>query len=314
AMANTPSANVSSRAVDTRRKYGCRRTATFRPVPALHSVRWTRTADPVWLAASSCRRRCCSAARSAARIAATRTSRSTRSSASWSRTARRRSLGGGVIRTVWLDNPPVNAVNPDVIAAIRAAVEEPREETRVLVLRGSGERAFSAGADVGAFKESEGGARAIQKTADLLEAAPVPVVAAIHGYCLGGGLELGFPEVRLGLLPGGGGTQRAPRLIGRGRAAWLVMSGERIPAPQAERWGLVEFVVDDLDAGIERVAGTLARQSPNALREIKHVLRETRDERSDATEHAAFVRALGSPDGKEGVAAFLEKRQPRWSS
>jgi len=234
-----------------------------------------------------------------------------------------------VIRTVWLDNPPVNAVNPDVIAAIRAAVEEPGEETRVLVLRGRGERAFSAGADVGAFKESEGGARAIQKTADLLEAAPVPVVAAIHGYCLGGGLELalgcdlriahegaelGFPEVRLGLLPGGGGTQRAPRLIGRGRAAWLVMSGERIPAPQAERWGLVEFVVDDLDAGIERVAGTLARQSPNALREIKHVLRETRDERSDATEHAAFVRALGSPDGKEGVAAFLEKRQPRWSS
>ena len=118
--------------------------------------------------------------------------------------------------------------------------------------------------------------------------------------------------MRLGLLPGGGGTQRAPRLVGPARAAWLIMSGERIPARQAESWGLVEFVVDDLDAGIEQVAGTLARQSASALREIKQVLRETRDERSDAAEHAAFVRSLASDDGKEGVAAFLEKREPRW--
>jgi enoyl-CoA hydratase/carnithine racemase len=233
-----------------------------------------------------------------------------------------------VIRTVWLDNPPVNAINADVTGAIRAAAEQPGDDTRVIVLRGRGERAFSAGADISGFKGSEGGARAIHQTADLIEAAPVPFVAAIHGYCLGGGLEialacdlrvahvdaqLGFPEVRLGLLPGGGGTQRAPRVIGRGRAAWLIMSGERIPAPQAEAWGLVEFVVDDLDAGVEQVAGTLARQSPSALREIKQVLRETRDSPSDAVEHAAFVRALASEDGKEGVAAFLEKREPRWS-
>jgi len=232
-----------------------------------------------------------------------------------------------VIRTVWLDNPPVNAISADVIRAVQDAVERPGEETRVLVLRGRGERAFSAGADIGGFRDSEGGARAIQQTAALIEASPLPVVAAIHGFCLGGGLELalgcdvrvahvdaqlGFPEVRLGLLPGGGGTQRAPRLVGRGRAAWLIMSGERIGAPQAETWGLVEVVVDDLDAGIERVAGTLARQSPSALRAIKEVLRETRDVRSDATEHTAFVRALASPDGKEGVAAFLEKREPRW--
>jgi enoyl-CoA hydratase/carnithine racemase len=232
-----------------------------------------------------------------------------------------------VIRTVWLDNPPVNAITAAITAQIREAVESPGDDTRVVVLRGRGERAFSAGADINGFKASEGGARAIQQTADLIEASPVPVVAAIHGFCLGGGLEialgcdlrvahadaqLGFPEVRLGLLPGGGGTQRAPRLVGGGHAAWLIMSGERIPARQAERWGLVEFVVDDLDAGIGQVAGTLARQSPNALREIKRVLRETRDERSDATEHAAFVRALASDDGKEGVAAFLEKREPSW--
>src|SRR5206468_4191225 len=181
------------------------------------------------------------------------------------------------------------------------------------------------GADISGFKESDGGARRIQQLADRLEAAPVPIVAAIHGYCIGGGLEvalgcdlriarrdaqLGFPEVRLGLLPGGGGTQRAPRLIGPGRATWLIMSGERIPAAQAEAWGLVELLVDDLEAGIERVAGVLAGQSPHALREIKRLLHATRDERSDQAEVEAFARCLRSEDGREGVAAFLEKREP----
>jgi enoyl-CoA hydratase/carnithine racemase len=90
------------------------------------------------------------------------------------------------------------------------------------------------------------------------------------------------------------------------------MSGERIPARQAEAWGLVEFVVDDLEGGIERYAGALAKQSPHALREIKRLLHETRDERSDEKEFEAFARCLGSEDGQEGVAAFLEKREPNW--
>ena len=233
-----------------------------------------------------------------------------------------------MIRTVWLDNPPVNAVGPAIAGAIESALDD-LGGARVLVLRGKGDRAFSAGADIAGFKDSDGGARSIQRLADRLEAAPVPVVAAIHGYCLGGGLELalacdlrlahrdaqlGFPEVNLGLLPGGGGTQRAPRFVGPGRANWLVMSGERIGAEQAERWGLVELVVDDLDAGIEQIAGKLAAQSPNALREIKQLLRATRDERSDELESLAFARCLASDDGKEGVAAFLEKREPRWSA
>ena len=232
-----------------------------------------------------------------------------------------------MIRTVWLDNPPVNAVGPAIAGAIESALDD-LGGARVLVLRGKGDRAFSAGADIAGFKDSDGGARSIQRLADRLEAAPVPVVAAIHGYCLGGGLELalacdlrlahrdaqlGFPEVNLGLLPGGGGTQRAPRFVGPGRANWLVMSGERIGAEQAERWGLVELVVDDLDAGIEQIAGKLAAQSPNALREIKQLLRATRDERSDELESLAFARCLASDDGKEGVAAFLEKRVPRWA-
>jgi enoyl-CoA hydratase/carnithine racemase len=233
------------------------------------------------------------------------------------------------IQTVWLDNPPVNAIGSTILDAIADALGGLDAGTRVVVLRGAGERAFSAGADIAAFQGPSATARGIQQTAELIEAASVPVVAAIHGYCLGGGLELalacdlrvahrdaqlGLPEVRLGLLPGGGGTQRLTRLVGPGRARWLIMSGERIAAEQAERWGLVEHVVDDLDAGIEQVAGLLARQSAEALREIKALLHATRDERNDRLELEAFARRLESEDGREGVAAFLEKREPRWRS
>jgi enoyl-CoA hydratase/carnithine racemase len=197
----------------------------------------------------------------------------------------------------------------------------------VVVLRGAGERGFSAGADVNSFTGGDGPPGGIQTLADAIEALDLPVIAAIHGYCLGGGLELalacdlrvarrdatlGFPEVGLGLLPGGGGTQRAPRLVGRGRAAWLLMSGERITAARAESWGLVEFVVDDLDAAIAELGGTLAARSASALAELKRLLRETRDERSDARELEAFAACLRSADGREGIAAFLEKREPRF--
>ena len=236
-------------------------------------------------------------------------------------------MADAAIKTVLLDNAPLNVIGPDVAAMLEREFENLDSETSVVVLRGAGDRAFSAGADVSGFKGSDGGARRIQQLADRIEAAPVPVIAAIHGYCIGGGLEvalgcdlriarrdaqLGFPEVRLGLLPGGGGTQRAPRAVGRSRAAWLVMSGERIDAELACTWGLVDFVVDDLDAGIEQYAGAIAKQSPNALREIKRLLQATREQRDDDLESQAFARCLASEDGKEGVAAFLEKREPRW--
>jgi enoyl-CoA hydratase/3-hydroxyacyl-CoA dehydrogenase len=236
-----------------------------------------------------------------------------------------------VIQTIWFDNPPVNAVAPVITDAIWETLENLADDVHAVVLRGRGERAFSAGADIAGFV---GGSAAgdrpagIQPVADLIESAPVPVVAAIHGYCLGGGLELalacdfriatrdaqlGFPEVNLGLLPGGGGTQRAPRLISPGRARWLIMSGERIPAETAEAWGLVEFVVDDLEEGIARYVEPLDGQSPHALRRIKELLRETRDVRSDELEVVAFAGCLDSEDGQEGVAAFLEKRPANWT-
>ena len=235
-------------------------------------------------------------------------------------------MADAAITTVWFDNPPLNVIDTEIARALDRALDE-LGETRVLVLRGVGDRAFSAGADISGFQDSDGGARRLQQLADRIEAAPVPVIAAIHGYCLGGGLELalgcdlriatrdaqlGFPEVRLGLLPGGGGTQRAPRVTGRSHTAWLVMSGERIDAERAERWGLVDFLFENLDEGVEQIAGTLANQSPNALREIKQLLLATRDERNDDLESQAFARCLASEDGKEGVAAFLEKHEPRW--
>ncbi|HEY7397532.1 MAG TPA: enoyl-CoA hydratase/isomerase family protein [Gaiellaceae bacterium] len=236
-----------------------------------------------------------------------------------------------MIKTVWLDNPPVNAVNAGIIDTLWAELEHLDADVRVVVLRGKGGRAFSAGADISGFQgagDPSGRPAGIQPVADLIEHTEVPVVAAIHGYCLGGGLEialacdfriatedaqLGFPEVNLGLLPGGGGTQRAPRLISPGRARWLVMSGERIPARTAEAWGLVEFVVDDLEAGIARYVEPLANQSPHAIRQIKSLLHDTRDARDDEREVHAFAACLASEDGQEGVAAFLEKREARWS-
>jgi enoyl-CoA hydratase/3-hydroxyacyl-CoA dehydrogenase len=218
----------------------------------------------------------------------------------------------------------------DLDAALAALEAADPGDVRAVVVSGRGERAFSAGADNSGFGSLGGGEAPAGLTPLLaeVEALPVPTVAAIHGFCLGGGLEValacdlriatpdaqfGFPEVKLGLLPGGGGTQRAPRLIGSGRAAWLIMSGERITADVAERWGLVEFVVDGLEDGIEQIAGGLAAQSPHAIRQIKTLLADTRERADYEREFRAFVECLQSEDGQEGVAAFMEKRQPQWT-
>ena len=173
----------------------------------------------------------------------------------------------GAVALVTIDNPPMNALSAALVAELEAEVGrlDGDPETRAIVLRGAGERAFVAGADIKEFPAlreaggNEGGAaRGLHAIGRRMDAAHTPFVAAINGYCLGGGLELamccdvricadnahlGQPEIKLGLIPGGGGTQRLPRLIGVGRANLLNLSGDFIDAETAYAWGLVEKVV-----------------------------------------------------------------------
>src|SRR3954464_9771555 len=203
----------------------------------------------------------------------------------------------GGVAIVTLDNPPVNALKAALLEELEAELTalDGELEARVVVIRGAGERAFVAGADIKEFPalreaagESGGSARGIQKVGLAIERMRTPVVAAIHGYCLGGGLELamacdirvaaedaqlGQPEIKLGLIPGGGGTQRLPRLVGHGLALMLNLTGDPISGAQAYEWGLVERVVaraDLLDAALA-IARTLSERSPFAMGVIKEL-------------------------------------------
>jgi len=245
------------------------------------------------------------------------------------------------VALVTIDNPPMNALASALLDELEAEIEtlDTDDDVRVIVLRGGGERAFVAGADIKEFpslRESagEGGsARGIQKLGHRMDAARTPFVAAIRGFCLGGGLELamccdlrvcaddarlGQPEIKLGLIPGGGGTQRLPRLVGHGRAMLLNLTGEFIDAETAYTWGLVEKVVpvEELEAAALEVAGQIAAQSPHAVAVLRELARTTRDlplEEGLRREADGFVRCLRSEDGAEGVAAFIEKRAPTFT-
>jgi enoyl-CoA hydratase/carnithine racemase len=250
----------------------------------------------------------------------------------------------GRVAIVTLDHPPVNALSARLLEELEEEYDrlDRSEETCVIVLRGEGEKAFVAGADITEFpamreqiEESaeSGSARGVQKLTARLEAGRTPVIAAIHGYCLGGGLELamacdiriaaedaqlGQPEIKLGLIPGGGGTQRLPRLVGQGRALYLNLTGDPISGAQAYDWGLVERVVPReglMDAALE-LARTLSERSPFAMGVIKELAAETRDlplSEGLRREAKGFIRCIGSADGAEGVMAFLEKRKPEFT-
>jgi enoyl-CoA hydratase len=247
----------------------------------------------------------------------------------------------GYVAVVRIDNPPVNALSGALLDELSGELArlDGDDSVRAIVIRGAGERAFVAGADIKEFPAlrdapREGGsARGIQKVGAEIERMRTPVIAALHGFALGGGLELamacdvrvaaedaqiGQPEIKLGLLPGGGGTQRLPRLVGQGRALLMNMTGDPISGAQAYEWGLVERVVpraELLDAALE-VARTIAQRSPHAIAVIKELAAETRDlPLADGLrrEAEAFMRCLASEDGQEGVAAFIEKREPSWS-
>jgi enoyl-CoA hydratase len=248
---------------------------------------------------------------------------------------------GDAVTLVTIDNPPMNALSSALLDELEAEIDalDADDEVRAIVLRGAGERAFVAGADIKEFpalRESaaEGGsARGIQRLGHRMDAARTPFVAAIRGFCLGGGLELamcsdirvcaddaklGQPEIKLGLIPGGGGTQRLPRLVGHGRAMLLNLTGEFVDAGTAYAWGLVEKVVPaaELDDATLELAGQIAAQSPHAVGVLRELARTTRDlplEEGLRREADAFVRCLRSEDGAEGVAAFIEKRAPTFA-
>jgi len=249
----------------------------------------------------------------------------------------------GLVTVVTISNPPMNQLSAALLEELEAEIDrlDGADGTRAIVLRGGGDRAFVAGADIKEFpslRESaasnEGGsARRIQKVGQRMDAARKPFVAAIQGYCLGGGLELamccdvrvcaddaqlGQPEIKLGLIPGGGGTQRLPRLVGLGRALVMNLGGEFIDAATAYDWGLVEKVVPraELDDTALGVARTFAARSPHAIAVLRELARSTRDlplEEGLRREAEGFRRCLASEDGLEGVTAFIEKREPNFT-
>jgi enoyl-CoA hydratase len=249
----------------------------------------------------------------------------------------------GHVAIITITNPPMNQLSTALLEELEAEIErlDTDEEARALVLRGGGERAFVAGADIKEFPalreaaagESGGAARGIQRVGHRMDASRKPFVAAIQGYCLGGGLELamccdvrvcaedaqlGQPEIKLGLIPGGGGTQRLPRLVGPGRAALMNLGGEFVDASTACAWGLVEKVVPraELDEAALAVARSFAARSPHAIAVLRELARTTRDlplEEGLRREADGFRRCIASDDGLEGITAFIEKREPNFT-
>jgi enoyl-CoA hydratase len=246
----------------------------------------------------------------------------------------------GRVAVLTINRPDkLNALNDlvrDEVLAALAAIEHD-DEIGVVVITGAGEKAFIAGADIGEF---EGRSPFDQRHAmrsprifDVMAGFPKPVVAMINGYCLGGGCELalscdlrvasekarfGQPEINLGLIPGGGGTQRLPRLVGLGHALRLVLTGDMIPAEEARAIGLVELVVphEDLREKTLELAARIASKSPLTLRIAKEAVRASQRlaiEEGIVYERDLFCLAFSTEDKAEGVKAFLEKRPARWT-
>jgi enoyl-CoA hydratase len=229
-----------------------------------------------------------------------------------------------------------NALNQATRDEILHALDSLRDlsDSRVLIVTGAGDKAFVAGADIGEF---EGRTALMQRQSmkerrifDAVEEFPKPVVAMINGFCLGGGMELalacdvriasdtaklGQPEINLGIIPGGGGTQRLTRLVGEGKAMELILTGDLIDAAEAKSIGLVNDVVPvaELQSRVWALAARIAARSPIALQMAKEAvksasrmnLREGLERETDL-----FCLTFSSEDKEEGVRAFLEKRKP----
>jgi enoyl-CoA hydratase len=241
---------------------------------------------------------------------------------------------------VTIDHPPANALSQGVLEGLRSAFAEVEDDASLgaAVLTGAGDRFFVAGADIGEFVSlGPDGTRA--KIADgqqltlEMERQRFPIVAAINGFALGGGLELamacdlriastsaklGQPEVLLGIMPGWGGTQRLPRLVGRGRALEILLSGDQLDASQARDMGLINRVVEpgQLQEIAQEVADKLAKGAPVAIAAIKRAVNRGIDlplETGLTVELEEFDSSFRTADALEGISAFLQKRQPEWT-
>jgi enoyl-CoA hydratase/carnithine racemase len=246
----------------------------------------------------------------------------------------------GAIAYVTVNRPKVlNALNTPTWTDIRSAFEVAKADPAVhgVILTGAGDKAFIAGADISELAhvnayEAEESSRFGQSVLDFIENLGKPVIAAVNGFALGGGCEtamactiriaaehakFGQPEVKLGLLPGGGGTQRLPRLVGKGRALQLILTGETISAQEAYRIGLVNEVVPSANL-IERAEAILKQITANAPIAVKFSLEaankglETSQAEGFALEASYFGICAATEDKKEGTSAFLEKRAPQF--
>jgi enoyl-CoA hydratase len=244
----------------------------------------------------------------------------------------------GAVVTITVNRPKaLNALNPATLLELQRCTDDLRQDrtARCVVLTGAGDRAFVAGADIGAMEQMsalDGRRFALlgQGVMRQLELLPIPVIAAVNGFALGGGLELalacdvilaaatakfGQPEISLGIIPGFGGTQRLPRRIGVEAARLLIYTGELIGADEALRLGLVARVVPptELLPAARHLAATLAAKAPVALQQAKSAINTGSDiDLDDACryEAEAFAVTFGTGDRAEGMRAFLEKRPP----
>ncbi len=240
----------------------------------------------------------------------------------------------GAVVTLTIDHPKANAINGDVVEGLAEGLANAEADTtcRALVITGSGSKFFSAGADITAFG---GGSEAIGRAMEFtlsIEASRLPVIAAVNGIAFGGGCELtlacdirlaartarfGQPEIKLGIIPGWGGTQRLPRLIGRARATELLLTGDPIDAERALAIGLVSEVVDpdDLPAAAQRWAQLMAARAPLALAATKRVMRAGAHLPLSGAleeERKEFSALFSTEDAAEGISAFLQKREAAW--
>ncbi|WP_047549555.1 enoyl-CoA hydratase/isomerase family protein [Psychroserpens sp. Hel_I_66] len=241
------------------------------------------------------------------------------------------------IATITINRPDkLNALNKDTIEELHEALNDcnKSKETKVIIITGSGEKAFVAGADISEFAhfdEKNGGklaAKGQEILFDFIEQLSTPVIAAVNGFALGGGLELamachfrvaslnakmGLPEVSLGVIPGYGGTQRLPQLVGKGRAMEMIMTAGMIDANQALEYGLVNHVTagGEVIALAEKLAGKIMRNSSVAIKgAIKAVNANFKDGVDGyKIEIKQFGKCFGTEDFKEGTTAFLEKRK-----